>query len=233
MLRSFVRCTQIVKLSTAVWAPVVTVSKESGRACLATSTTTTTTKPRAKRSTTAESATAKAKSKLAEPAATEKVVKRTRKPAAGKAGAAATETVTPTQSPPTTEAVKGDAPSTDTSAAAAQTSSASMGDNASDVDKAEAGALMEAILKKEPVFLQWFVQVYVPSVAEYVGDVDNDENFDGVAFINTAYMKWISEGKPGKGDGLLDLTIITYFIIHSGRRTTAQVVIGESNELLH
>jgi hypothetical protein len=56
--------------------------------------------------------------------------------------------------------------------------------------------LLEDIVRSEPAFLHWFVQIYVPKVADSVGDVDEDPNFDGDKFVHDAYQQWSAAGKP-------------------------------------
>jgi hypothetical protein len=65
-----------------------------------------------------------------------------------------------------------------------------------DADSVTLNASIDEILQKEPDFLHWFVQVYVPAVAESVGDVENDDSFDADKFVSDGYQQWTAAGKP-------------------------------------
>ena len=59
-----------------------------------------------------------------------------------------------------------------------------------------AASLISEFVQREPDFLQWFVQLHVPEMAEQLGDVDADDAFDPEAFVRDAYQRWCDEGKP-------------------------------------
>lgn len=65
-----------------------------------------------------------------------------------------------------------------------------------DADSVPLSAAIDDIVQKEPAFLHWFVQVYVPAVAESVGDVENDDSFDADQFVRDGYKQWVAAGKP-------------------------------------
>mmetsp|Transcript_8067 Transcript_8067/g.13928 ORF Transcript_8067/g.13928 Transcript_8067/m.13928 type:complete len:138 (+) Transcript_8067:33-446(+) len=63
-------------------------------------------------------------------------------------------------------------------------------------DKKDDTSVMDTIMKNEPEFLQWFVQIHVPSIAESIGNPDDDPNFDGDKFVKDSFELWTSLGKP-------------------------------------
>ncbi len=97
------------------------------------------------------------------------------------------------------------APTPSTTVATTRTATAGGGDHeqqqqqqhvsGDDMD-ANTARVIDEIVAKEPAFLQWFVQVYVPAVAETLGDIDDDSDFDSEQFVRDGYQQWAAAGKP-------------------------------------